>query len=141
MTNNPIAKRSGFLLLEALLAFSIFGIAVTSIVMALHRTAEVSQTIVHDQWITQEAQNILREALTAPRTGNDFTRDDSFSIDEFTEARILIEPYEAVDKDENILDELYMVNVTIYWDDDGANAEETFSTIHYASMFNSQNNR
>ena len=132
-------RRSGFMLLEALLAFSIFGIAVTSIVIALHRTAELSQAVVHEQWIKQEAQNILREVLTAARTGNDFARDDSFFIDATTDARILIEPLEAVDKDDNLLDELYTVTITIYWDNDGTRSEQVFSTIHYANMFNAAN--
>lgn len=128
-------RRSGFMLLEALLAFSIFGIAVTSIVIALHRTAELSQAVVHEQWIKQEAQNILKEVLTAPRNGNDFARDDSFLIDPTTDARILVEPLEAVDKDDNQLDELYTVTITIYWDNDGTRSEHVFSTIHYANMF------
>jgi len=127
------------MLLEALLAFSIFGIAVTSIVIALHRTAELSQSVVHEQWMKQEAQNILKEVLTAPRTGNDFARDDSFFIDPTTDARILVEPLEAVDQDDNLLDELYTVTITIYWDNDGTRSEQVFSTIHYANMFNGTN--
>ena len=137
-TSRPHHRR-GFMLLEALLAFSIFGIAVTSIVIALHLTAELSQSVVHEQWIKQEAQNILKEVLTAPRTGNDFARDDSFSIDATTDANILIEPLEAVDKDDNQLDELYSVTVTIYWDNDGTRSEQVFSTIHYADMFKPAN--
>ena len=127
------------MLLEALLAFSIFGIAVTSIVIALHRTAELSQAVIHEQWIKQEAQNILKEVLTTPRTANDFARDDSLFIDTTTDARILIEPLEAVDQDDNLLDDLYTVTITIYWDNDGTRSEQIFSTIHYAKMFNGAN--
>jgi Tfp pilus assembly protein PilV len=124
------------MLFEALLAFFIFGVAVTSIVTALHRTAELSQAVVHEQWIKQEAQNILKEVLTAPRTGNDFARDDNFFIDPTTDARILVEPLEAVDQDDNLLDELYTVTITIYWDNDGTRSEQIFSTVHYANMLN-----
>ena len=141
MKTNPqrSKKKRGFLLLEALMAFSIFGIAVTSIVVALHRTAELSQDVIHAQWIKQEAQNILKEVITTPRDANDFVRDDSVTIDEFTEASILVEPYEAEDQEGNLIDKLFTVSVTIYWDDNGTREEETFSTVHYAPMFNSKN--
>ncbi|MEO1858083.1 MAG: hypothetical protein ABGY95_12075 [Rubritalea sp.] len=132
-------RRTGFMLLEALLAFSIFGIAVTSIVIALHRTAELSQAVVHEQWVKQQAQNLLKEVLTTPRTGNDFARDESFFIDQTTDARILIEPLEVVDKDGNKLDEFYTVIITIYWDNDGTRSEQVFSTIHYANMLSGAN--
>ncbi|MFD2159062.1 hypothetical protein ACFSW8_09145 [Rubritalea tangerina] len=127
------------MLLEALLAFSIFGIAVTSIVIALHTTAELSQDIVREQWVKQEAQNILKEVITAPRSGNDFERDETYVIDEFTDARIVVEPLEAVNQDQDILDDLYSVTVTIYWDDDGQRAEQSFTTTHYSNMFNGAN--
>lgn len=134
-----VRKRSGFMLMEALLAFTIFGIAVTSIVVALHSTAHLSQEVIQAQWVKQEAQNLLREVLTSPPTGNSIERDDLITIDEFTQARVIVEPHEAVDQDENNLDDLYSVSVTIYWDNDGTRAEETFSTVHYSKMFNAQN--
>lgn len=136
---NSKPKRSGFMLLEALIAFSIFGVAVTGIVVALHSTAELSQHVINSQRIKQEAQNLLSEIITAPLTGNGLERDELITIDEFTEARILVEPHEAVDQDDNNLEDLYAVSVTIYWDDDGTRTEETFSTVHYSKMFNSQN--
>lgn len=143
MLTNPTSQRqrSGFMLLEAILAFSVFGIAVTGIIVALHSTAQLSQQVIHTQWIKQEAQNLLTEVITAPLNGNDFERDEQISIDEFTQARILVEPHDAFDKDDNQLDDLYSVSVTLYWDKDGIPAEQTFSTIHYSKMFSSQQQR
>lgn len=139
MRNKPIKPKSGFMLMEALLAFSIFGIAVTSIIIALHRTAELSQSVVHEQWIKQEAQSILTEVITAPQTGNDFARDESFFINQTTEARIVVEPLEVVNKDEIQLKDLYSVTITIFWDNNGTRSEQVFSTVHYANMFDSAN--
>lgn len=131
--------RPAFMLMEALLAFTIFGIAVTSIVVALHSTARLSQEVIHSQWIKQEAQNLLNEVITGPQDGNTIERNDLIIIDEFTQARILVEPHEAINQDENNLENLYSVSVTIYWDNDGTRAEETFSTVHYSKMFTAQN--
>lgn len=141
MLNNRHKRRSGFMLMEAILAFTIFGIAVTGIILALHSTASLSQQVIKAQWIKQEAQNLLSEVITSPLTGNDFERDDLISIDEFTQARILVEPHEAVDQDDAQLSDLYSVSVTIYWDNDGTRDEQTFSTIHYSKMFSSQQRR
>lgn len=120
------------------MAFSIFGIAVTSLVVALHSTAELGQKVIHAQWLKQEAQNILSEVVTTPAGANGIERDETIIIDEFTEARVLVEPHEAVDKDDNNLEDLYSIKVTIIWDEDGTRSEETFSTIHYAHMFATQ---
>lgn len=125
------------MLMEALIAFSIFGIAATGIIIALHRTAELSQTVIHEQWVTQEAHNLLTEIITAPNTGTDFARVESITIDGSTEALISIEPIEDLSNlDEELLENLYRVSVTIYWDDNGTPAEETFTIVHLDGMFN-----
>lgn len=122
--------------MEALIAFSIFGIAATGIIIALHRTAKLSQSVIHEQWITQEAHNLLSEIITAPDTGNGFAREETVSIDEGTEALVSIELIEdASNQDDELLDNLYRVSVTIYWDDNGNLSEETFSIIHLNGMF------
>lgn len=125
--------------MEALIALSIFGIAATGILIALHRTAQLSQVVVHEQWVKQEAQNLLTEIITAPRTGNDFAREETITIDSTTEAFIAIQRLEDVtNQDEEILENLYEVKVTLYWDDNGSRAEETFSIIHLDGMFNNR---
>lgn len=124
--------------MEALIAFSIFGVAATGIIIALHRTAELSQSVIHEQWIKQEAHNLLTEIITAPNTGNDFAREELINIDSNTEAFISIELLEDVtNQDEETLENLYKVSVTIFWDDNGNRAEETFSIIHLDNMLNS----
>ena len=131
-------RRRGFLLMEALIAFTIFGIAVTGVIVSLRRTAELSNTVIHEQWIKQEAHNLLTEIITAPETGNDFARQETISIDSSTEAFINIEPLEDVtNQDGDILENLFKVSITIYWDDNGNRAEETFSIVHLDGMFNS----
>lgn len=133
-----LKNRRGFMLLEALIAFSIFGVAATGIIIALHRTAELSLSVIHEQWIKQEAHNLLTEIITAPNTGNDFAREELINIDSNTEAFISIELLEDVtNQDEEILENLYKVSVTIFWDDNGNRAEETFSIIHLDNMLNS----
>ncbi|MFC5050025.1 hypothetical protein ACFPK9_05315 [Rubritalea spongiae] len=129
-------NRNGFMLMEALIAFSIFGIAATGIIIALHRTAELSQAVIHEQWVTQEAHNLLTEIITAPDTGNGFAREETVTIDGGTEALISIELIEDVsNQDEELLENLYRVSVTIYWDDNGNPAEETFTIVHLDGMF------
>lgn len=121
--------------MEALIAFSIFGIAVTGIVIALHQTSELNGDVTRSQWAKQEAKNLLTEVITSPVNNSDYERDETLIIDETTEARIIVSPHEVNDKDGNLIDDLYRIEVILSWDQDGTMQQESFQTVHYQKMF------
>lgn len=127
--------RRGFLLMESLLAFSIFGIAVTGIVVALHQTSNLSREVIRSQWAKQEARNLMIEVLTIPVDDSEIVRDEVREIDDVTRARIIVEPYEALDQDGNQLENLYRVIVTLMWTENEKLKEVSYSTIHNSRMF------
>lgn len=127
--------RRGFLLMESLLAFAIFGIAVTGILLALQQTSNLSREVIRSQWAKQEARNLMLEVLTIPTEESEFVRDEVREIDDTTRARILVEPHEDVDKDGNELQGLYRVTITLMWEENERMKEVSYSTVHYARMF------
>jgi len=101
--------RKGFLLMESLLSFSIFGVAVTSIVVALHQTAEVSQEI-------------------------NFERDEIIDLPD-AKVRIEITPHTEIlhsdDPTATPLAKMFDINITLYWDEDGSERTKSAHTLHY----------
>ncbi|SHJ16040.1 hypothetical protein SAMN02745181_1335 [Rubritalea squalenifaciens DSM 18772] len=122
---------AGFMLMEVLLAFAIFSIAVTSIVIALNRTAELSQTMTQELDSTRTLRNLMTQTLTTPVPESEFVRDEVVEINDHTRARIQVTEFEATDADEHILPRLYKIRITL---EDSLSSEQTtneLETIHY----------
>lgn len=127
-------QRKGFLLMEALLAFSIFGIAVTSIVIAINHTSKVSYEINREAWAQSQLKNLMLEVITMPKSEEEFVRDE---IRDLPDARARIEIILATeatrssDSTDELLNKMYQVTITIYWDEDGIEKSKSANTIHY----------
>jgi hypothetical protein len=134
ITGKTKPPRKGFLLMEALLAFSIFGIAVTSIVIALHHTSKVSYEINREAWVQAQLKNILTEVITIRTPEDEFPRDEIRDLPN-AKARILIteitEPTYSEDTTAEILKNMYQVTVTLYWDEDGTEQSQSATITHY----------
>jgi len=129
-------SRKGYLLMEALLAFSIFGIAVTSIVIALHHTSKVSYDINREAWAQSELKSLLIEVITIPTPEEEFERDEILDLhQEGAKARIQVIPVtEATHTSESTaqaLKKMYNITITLYWDEDGTERTKSASTTHY----------
>ncbi len=126
--------RKGFLLMEALMAFAIFGIAVTSIVVALHQTAKISYEINRESWAQAHLKNLLTETLTIPVSEQDFERDIERDLPD-ARARIQVTPIEQTANVDNFnnqpLKKMYSVTITLFWEEDGVDREKSASTVHY----------
>ncbi len=140
-THKPL-HRKGFLLMESLLAFSIFGIAVTSIIVAVSRTAEISYNISREAKTQSQLKSLLTEALTIPTRENDFERDEIIDLEESgTSARIQVSPIEDLyaNQDSNEpLSQLYSVKITLIWEEDGIDKTKVVETTHYYPLFNAR---
>ena len=135
MKITPITSvRKGFLLMESLLSFSIFGVAVTSIVVALPQTAEVSQEINRESWAQTRLENLLKEVITLPVSEENFERDEIVDIPD-AKARIEITPHTEIlhsdDPTATPLAKMFDINITLYWDEDGSERTKSAHTLHY----------
>ncbi|MGJ8656997.1 MAG: type IV pilus modification PilV family protein [Akkermansiaceae bacterium] len=134
VNNSHNKTRKGFLLMEALLAFSIFGIAVTSIVVALNQTAKVSYEINRESWSQTHLQKLMREVITLPVTEEEFPRDVTLELNDAT-AKIVVTPYTDTTQNEDSLEvnleNMYEINITLYWDEDGIEKSKSANTVHY----------
>ena len=120
--------------MEALLAFSIFGVAVTSIVIALHRTAMVSYEINRESWAQDHLENLIKEVITIPVPEDQFARDEIRDLPQ-AKARVLITPLNDTPHTNETtaqpLKKMYRVEITLYWDEDGIEKTKSADTIHY----------
>jgi len=134
---------SGFMLLETMMAFMIFSIAVVGILLAVNKTAELSHLVRREQWAAQQAQNLLLEVTTLEMVGEEYEREEYRPLDDGAEARIFVELYEGVlNQDEEELNELYRITVTVRWDEGGGNwGEVENSIVHYRPLFSQQPRR
>ena len=139
---HKLAPRKGFLLMEALLAFSIFGIAVTSIVVAINRTAEISYNIAREARTQSQLKSLLTEVLTMPISEIDFERDEIVNLAEAgTSARIQVSQLENIyanqDSTQEALRQLYSVKITLKWEEDGVDKTKVVETTHYYPLYSS----
>lgn len=122
------------MLLEVLLAFAILAVSVTGIVIALNSTAELSSSLEREMNTTRTLRNLMIQTLHTPVTQEEFIRDESFEIDDNTTARILVEEYPQIDEDEDELNDLYKITISIQSVVDGQTIEDSIETIHYRPL-------
>lgn len=119
------------MLMEVLLAFAIFSMAVTGIVIALNQTAELSQTMTRELDTTRTLRNLMIQTLTTPLPEDEFVRDETLVIDEFSKARIQVTEFEAVNDEGNDLPRLYKINITLDTKVNEETLTDELETIHY----------
>ncbi|GAA5496877.1 hypothetical protein Rhal01_03065 [Rubritalea halochordaticola] len=119
------------MLMEVLIAFAIFSIAVTSIVIALNQTSELSQTMTRELETTRTLRNLMTQTLTTPVPESEFVRDEVIEINDYTTARIQVTEYEATDADDHILPRMYQIQITLESEIDSQKVSNSLETIHY----------
>lgn len=132
--------------MESLLAFSIFGIAVTSIIVAVKQTAEISYNITVEAKTQSQLKSLLCEVLTLPVPEDDFERDEIIDLPEDgTSARIQVTPladvYANQEATEEALDRLYSIKITLIWEEDGVDKTKVAETTHYYPLYQSDSSQ
>lgn len=117
--------------MEVLLAFAIFGTAATSIVIALHKTGEISHTIQTESIAQQHLKNLMVEVLTIPTPKDSLERDEIRDLENGITARIQVTPSNQINQNENELTDLYDVKITITWEGDSGSESATANCVHY----------
>ena len=132
-TPTPIRPR-GFLLLEMVLAISIFAMAATGFVMALQG---MSQTAAHAQRefkVTRILESALNETLSLPvlQEGEmtDVAGEGSIDI------LIRVEPLEDLENEEGeTLNEMFRIGIRARWYEQGEWQERAIETWRYSRLY------
>lgn len=130
-------RRSGFLLLEVLLALGVFGIAATGFAVALHRTADLASLSQREVKITRLLESALAEAMSYPVLEEGTT---SVSIPEMSEYEMRVDTTiellpEIENEDGQLLQEMYRVEVNALWFENAVMQEQSAETWRYSRLY------
>jgi type II secretory pathway component PulJ len=126
-------QRSGFVLLEVVLAIGVFAIAATGFVVALHRTDDLAATAQRELRIMRVLDSALKEALSLPVLEEGTT---TVELEEMgIEIETLIEPMEMENQDGQLLQEMFRILVTAYWFENGEWQQRDAETWRYARLY------
>ena len=136
MTRLNKKTAQGFMLLEALLALTIFSISITGIVLAVHATTDLTRTIEREKWVQKQFKNVLTEAVKGKQTQEEFEAGKNITLDEFG-AQAIVEVTPSIIRSVNgtELENLYDVKVSIVWRENSEERLSTLETTHYYPLY------
>ena len=127
-------KRRGFLLLEVVLALAVFGIAATGFAVALHQMSKTADAAQQELRITRILESALDEAMSLPTLEEGTTSVAVADSDIEMDTTIELLP-EMENEDGQLLQEMYRINVTAHWFQNGAPQERSTDTWRYGRMY------
>lgn len=130
---NPIRK-SGFLLLEMVLALAVFGMAATGFTVALNRMAATASLAQSELRITRILDSALEETLSLPAIEES---SDTIEIGETgVELETNIERIEDLLNEEGQqLQDMFRIRITAKWAENGRSQERSAETWRYGMMY------
>ncbi len=130
---NPIRK-SGFLLLEMILALAVFGMAATGFTVALNRMAATASLAQSELRITRILDSALEEALSQP------VIDEGSDTIEIGETGVELET--NIERIEDLLNEegqqlqdMFLIRIKAKWVENGRSQERSAETWRYGMMY------
>ena len=130
----PHSGRSGFLLLEMILALAVFGMGATGFAVALHRMATVAALAQSEMRITRILDSTLDETLSLPtlEEGTTTSTVPGSGIDLATTVEILDK---LENQDGQLLQQMYRIEVKARWFENSMWRERMVETWRYAPMY------
>ena len=130
---NPIRK-SGFLLLEMVLALAVFGMAATGFTVALNRMAATASLAQSELRITRILDSALEETLSQPTIEEG---SDTIEIGETgVELETNIERIEdLLNEDGQQLQDMFRIRITAKWVENGRSQQRSAETWRYGMMY------
>ena len=130
---NPIRK-SGFLLLEMVLALAVFGMAATGFTVALNRMAATASLAQSELRITRILDSALEETLSQP------TIEEGSDTIEIGETGVELET--NIERIEDLLNEegqqlqdMFRIRIKAKWVENGRTQERSAETWRYGMMY------
>lgn len=126
--------RRGFLLLEMILALAVFGIAATGFAVALNRMASAAELAQSELRITRILDSALDETLSLPvlEEGVVTTSVGETGIELDTTISLL---EEMQNEEGQFLQEMFHINVTAKWYENGSWYDRSVETWRYGRMY------
>lgn len=129
----PRKKHGGWLLMEVIIALSLFSMAVVAYVIALNNTSKLALLTQQEARINIILEGVLIEAATLPELEE--TKYE-YTFDEFNmRVQVEVQPIQLQNKDGEELNDMWQITVNAQWLEDGQFREETFETWRYAKMY------
>lgn len=131
-------RRPGFLMMEVVLALGIFAIAATAFTVALGRTSDAAAMAQRRMQIGRILESSLTEAMSLPTLEEGTT---SVTLDEeiggaLVEVDVLVEPLlEMENQDGELLQQMFRIEVSAHWYENGEWMVETAETWRYARLY------
>jgi len=136
MKLHETSRERGFVLLEILLALTIFSISVTGIVFALQSSTKLVETVQREAWIQEQFKEVMAEALKSKQTREEFIKEKVITLREFgAEAIVQITPSELENQEGLILQSLFDMKITITWREDVEKKEAVLETYQYYPLY------
>lgn len=126
--------KSGFLLLEMVLALAVFGIAATGFAVALHKMAEAASLAQSELRITGVLDSALDETLSLPvlEEGETSSTVGETGIELETTIKLLDD---LQNEDGQALQEMYSIQINAKWLSNGAWQQRSVNTWRYGRMY------
>ena len=116
-------SKSGFVMLEVLIATGLFAIVGTALVVALNDIEELTFKLHREQRLSRILDSELRRAMTLPNLEEGVETIDMEELG--VEIETLIEPIEEMEnQDGQVLSNMFRIRVTAYWE-----AGDTYENI------------
>jgi len=133
-TRRRTRSRTGFLMLEVVLALAIFGTAATAFAVAIHRMAAAAELAQNELRITRILESALDENLSIPtlQEGTTTTPVGNTGIEIITKIELM---QDLENQDGQALQELYRVTVTARWFYNNEWQERVAETWRYARLY------
>lgn len=128
-----IGRKGAWMLMEVIIALTIFSTGVVSFIVALNQTAKVSMVAQNKSLLFRLLEGALMEASTIPDIyEHNYTltpeeMDISISVD--------ISPIELFTKDDILMNDMWLIRVTGEWTEDDEMKTESLETYRYGRMY------
>lgn len=134
MKSSIPSPRRGFMLLEVVLALTIFGIAATGFAVAMKKTADAALMAQRRMQITRVLQSAMDEAISIPMLEEGTTTVDV--VESGMKIDTKIEKIEDLqNQDGQQLQDLYRIVVTARWLENGVPMDSSAETWRNSRMY------
>lgn len=132
MTNRSPVR--GFVMMEVLIAVSLFAIVGTAMVVAINDVGNLTFELHRGQRLSRILDSELRRAMSMPNLeeGKEVRELEELGV----EIETLIEPIEEMEnQDGQVLSNMFRIKVSAYWWADGEYQSQTTETWRYARLY------
>jgi len=133
--------RTGYVMMEIVIALGLFSTVAVSLVKALHMTSRTAMTIQNEMRIERILRSAMTDALSNPnleegRETVDLTEITGDEKSFFTgQIETIVEPLEFENEDGQLLQNMFRIEVIFHWQIEGEWQQQSAETWRYANLY------